>query len=189
MMSAKGRENFKNQLQQIVGSIQFTNDIDVHMALIQAKSYAKEKAEKFHHNAKTNHQIIREYIDLFGMVQKNPNALDILIEEAKATLRSWGAQEPDFMLTNSKLTFQISMTPEKTNYISQGPDGAKRLRAGPDINSYRGLNIINSRAFSLEDGAPPRDVLRRRVRVAEYYRIVGFPPCWLHCNAWRFYMY
>jgi hypothetical protein len=50
-------------------------------------------------------------------------------------------------------------------------DGQKRLKAGPDIQSYRGLNIINTRSFSLEDGAPPRDVLRRRVRVAEYYRI------------------
>lgn len=36
---------------------------------------------------------------------------------------------------------------------------------------YRGLNIIHSRSFSMEEGAPPRDVLRRRVRVAEYYRI------------------
>lgn len=27
------------------------------------------------------------------------------------------------------------------------------------------------RQYSLETGAPPRDLLRRRVRVAEYYRI------------------
>jgi len=47
----------------------------------------------------------------------------------------------------------------------------RRLRQGPDISSYRGLRIINSRSFSMEEGAPPRDVLRRRVRVAEYYRI------------------
>lgn len=47
----------------------------------------------------------------------------------------------------------------------------KRLRAGPFLDSYRGLNIIHSRQYSLETGAPPRDLLRRRVRVAEYYRI------------------
>ena len=41
MMSDKGRENFKNQLQQVVGSIQYTNDLDVHIALITAVSYAK----------------------------------------------------------------------------------------------------------------------------------------------------
>jgi hypothetical protein len=53
----------------------------------------------------------------------------------------------------------------------QGPDGVRRLKAGPNISTYRGLNIIHSRSFSMEEGAPPRDVLRRRVRVAEYYRI------------------
>lgn len=67
----------------------------------------------------------------------------------------------------------MTMTPEKTNYITQGYDGLKRLRQGPNLDSYRGLNIIHSRQYSLETGAPPRDLLRRRVRVAEYYRI---PP-------------
>ena len=96
---------------------------------------------------------------------------DIMIEEAKAILRTWGAAEPNFLLTNSKLTFQMTMIPEKTQYLTQGPDGVRKLREGPNIGSYRGLKIINSRAFSMEEGAPPRDVLRRRVRVAEYYRI------------------
>ena len=94
-----------------------------------------------------------------------------MIEEAKAVLRTWGAAEPNFLLTNSKLTFQMTMIPEKTQYLTMGPDGVRKLRDGPNISSYRGLKIINSRAFSMEEGAPPRDVLRRRVRVAEYYRI------------------
>lgn len=94
-----------------------------------------------------------------------------MIEDAKSILRIWGAAEPNFLLCNSKLTFQMTMTPEKTQYLTQGPDGVRRLKAGPNITTYRGLNIIHSRAFSIEDGAPPRDVLRRRVRVAEYYRI------------------
>jgi len=80
---------------------------------------------------------------------------------------------PDFLLCNSKLTFQMTMIPDKTNYLTQGPDGAKRLKQGPDLASYRGLSVIHSRAFSMEAGQQPRDILRRRVRTAEYYRI---PP-------------
>jgi hypothetical protein len=80
---------------------------------------------------------------------------------------------PDFMLCNSKLTFQLTMTPEKTNFMTQGADGQKRLKQGPDLASYRGLSVIHSRAFSLETGQEARDILRRRVRTAEYYRI---PP-------------
>jgi hypothetical protein len=119
MMSDKGRENFKNQLQQLVGSIQYTNDLDVHIALITAQSYAKERAERYYMSGKTNHQIIREYIDLFGFMSKNVNAMDIMIEDAKAVLTTWGAADPNFLLCNSKLTFQMTMTPEKTQYLTQ----------------------------------------------------------------------
>jgi hypothetical protein len=55
----------------------------------------------------------------------------------------------------------MTMLPEKTEYLTHGSDGQKRLKTGPNIGSYRGLSIINSRSFSMEDGAPPRDVLRR----------------------------
>ncbi len=173
MMSQKGMENFQNQVKQLVGSIQQSNDLDVHIALIQAPSYAKEYMEKYSTVDKTSSQLVRDYVEMFGMMQKNPNCLDILIEEAKIQLRLWGSPEPTFLLCNSKLSFQMQMTPERTNYMTQGIDGVRRLRQGPDLSSYRGLNIIHSRAYSLETGAIPRDILRRRVRVAEYYRV---PP-------------
>ena len=173
MMTPQGRENFKNQLNQMIGSIQMTNDLDVHVALIQAPSYERVMRERYVSDDKTPEQLCREYVDLFGFVQKNPNALDILIEESKAILRTWGAAMPDFMLCNSKLTFNLQMTPDRTNFLTQGPEGQKRLKQGPNIDSYRGLSIIPSRSFSMEVGAHPRDMLRRRVRTAEYYRI---PP-------------
>ena len=46
-------------------------------------------------------------------------------------------------------------------------DGKKKLAQGPELPSYRGVSIINSRKFSMA----PRDMLRRRVRVSEHYRI------------------
>lgn len=171
MVSAAGRENFKNQLQQLVGSIQLTNDLDVHVALLQAPSHQKHMNEKYHDNFKSTTQICREYVDLFGFMQKTPNALDILIEDAKNHLKTWGSQPPTFLLCNGALTAQLNMLPERTNYLTNGPDGKARLAAGPELPSYRGLNIINSRKFSMDAGTAPRDLLRRRVRVAEYYRI------------------
>ena len=173
MMSDAGRRDFQNQLRQMVGSIQYSNDLDVHIALITAPSYAKQWAEKYQSVDKTSAQICREFVDLFGFVQKNPNALDIMIEEAKSVLQLWGSPPPSFLMCNNKLTFQLQMNPDRTNYVTQGPDGLARLRQGPNLASYRGLSIINTRSFSMETGAIPRDVLRRRVRVAEYYRI---PP-------------
>ena len=171
MVSAAGRENFQRQLTQLVGSIQLTNDLDVHVALLQAPSYQKFMNERYHDQRKTTPQICREYVDLFGILQKVPNALDILIEDAKNTLKTWGSPPPTFLLCNGALTTQLQMLPEKTNYITNGPDGAKRLAEGPTLNAYRGLSIINSRKFSIDAGTAPRDLLRRRVRVAEYYHI------------------
>ena len=75
------------------------------------------------------------------------------------------------MLCNGALTKQMTMQPEKTNYITAGPDGKRKLAQGPDLPSYRGLSFINSRKFSLEAGTAPRDMMRRRVRVSEHIRI------------------
>lgn len=185
MMSDAGRLNFKRQLQQLVGTIQSTNDLDVHMALILAPSHQKEMREKYIEQDKTSSQICREFIDLFGFVQKNQNAMDILIEEAKTQLKLWGAPMPNFLMCNSKLTFQLTMTPDRTNFVTQGAEGQKRLKAGPDLPSYRGIDIMHTRAFSIETGAPPRDILRRRVRVAEYYRIKPHPENWV--RQFQFY--
>ena len=175
MMSEAGQKNFKDQLSQVVHSIQYSNNFDVTMALIQAPSYEKHFEEKYpaDHN-KPPLQKIRDYVDMFGYMQKNPNALDICIEDCKTTLRSWGSKEPDFLLCNSKLTMQLQMHPERTQYFTQGDDGVRRLREGPNINKYRGLKIINTHSFSTETGVRPRDLLARRVRVGEYYRFV--PP-------------
>ena len=183
MMSQQGRENFKNQLTQLVGSIQLTNDLDVHVALLQAPSYQRTVNEKYHDVTKTTSQVCRQYVDLFGIMQKIPNALDILIEDAKNHLKTWGSQPPTFLLCNGNLTTQLTMLPEKTNYLTNGPDGIKRLAQGPDLPAYRGLSIINSRKFSMDTGTAPRDLLRRRVRVAEYYHI---PHEW-HDKTFEFY--
>ena len=171
MMSAQGRKNFQDQLLQLVGSIQMTNDIDVHMALLQAPSYQKQWDERYIDKGLTTSKICRQYIDLFGIMQKNDIALDILIEDAKTHLKTWGSQPPSFLMCNGALTRQLTMTPEKTNYVTNGPDGARRLAQGPELPSYRGLSIINTRKFSMEQGQAPRDLLRRRVRVAEHYHV------------------
>ena len=174
MMSEEGRRNFGYQLQQLVGSIQKTNNLHVHVALLRAPSYMRKIREKYYRDLITMEDDIRQYVNMFGFLQKNMNGLDILIEDGKQLLRGWGAKDPNFLLINSKLTFQLQMNPERTQYITQGPDGVRRLAQGPNISSYRGINIVHSHSFSMEEGSQPRDLLRRRVRVAEFYLL---PDC------------
>ena len=109
MVGYDGETVFDENTTQVVGSIQKTNDLDVHIALLSAPSYAAEVKNKYYSRTKTPHQIIREHIDMFGFMQKNVNALDILIEDAKITLQGWGSPAPSFLLCNSKLTMQVSI--------------------------------------------------------------------------------
>ena len=168
MMSKEGIENFQNQVTQVVGSIQKTNDLDVHMALINAPSYVAKVRERYFLEDYL-HKSLRDYVDNFGFVQKNMNAMDILIEDTKAQILEWGGEEPDFLLCPGRLTYQMTMLPEKTNYFTNGEDGKKLLKQGPELPQYRGLKVVKSKAFSLEDGNAPKDLFRRRVRVGEYY--------------------
>jgi hypothetical protein len=173
MVSPAGRADFQNQLLQLVGSIQYTNDLDCHIALITAPNYERTEVEKYAYNERDVYQTIKLYTEMYGIAQKNANGLDCVIEEAKQVFRKWGAKEPTFLLTNSRLGFQQNMTLERTQYLTNGIDGVRRLRDGPELSKYRGLSVINTRSFSLEAGRAPRDLLVRRVRVAEHYAL---PP-------------
>ena len=174
MMTEQGRKNFYYRLMQVVGSIQKTNDLYVIMALVNARSYFRKVREKFYRDNHSLEDEIRDYVNTFGFLQKNINGLDILIEDAKQLLRGWGGSEPNFLLINSRLTFQLQMSPDRTSYVTQGVDGKRRLEEGPNLSSYRGIRIIHSHQFPLQDGEAPRDLLRRRVRVAEFYLL---PNC------------
>ena len=169
LASAAGLQNFQRQLTQLVGSIQLTNNLDVHIALLQAPSYQKTVDEKYYDHTRTLHRAGKTFCDMFGIMQKIPNALDIIIEDARNHLNTWGSPPPTFLLCPSSLTAQLTMLPERTEYLTNGPAGPARLAKGPDLPSYRGLSIIHSQKFELEKGRIPRNILKRRVRVAEYY--------------------
>jgi len=171
LASAAGLQNFQRQLTQLVGSIQLTNNLDVHIALLQAPSYQKTIDEKYYDQTRTLHRAGKTFCDLFGIMQKIPNALDIIIEDARNHLTTWGSPPPTFLLCPSSLTAQLTMLPERTEYLTNGPEGPARLAKGPDLPSYRGLSIIHSQKFELEKGRVPRNILKRRVRVAEYYYV------------------
>ena len=176
LASAAGLQNFQRQLTQLVGSIQLTNNLDVHIALLQAPSYQKTVDEKYYDHTRTLHRAGKTFCDLFGIMQKIPNALDIIIEDARNHLSTWGSPPPTFLMCPSSLTAQLTMLPEQTEYLTNGPAGPARLAKGPDLPSYRGLSIVHSQKFELERGRVPRNVLKRRVRVAEYYWVEESQP-------------
>ena len=113
----------------------------VHVALITARSYFRKVRERYYRDMHSLEEEIRDYVNTFGFLQKNVNGLDILIEDAKQLLRGWGASEPNFLLVNSRLTFQLQMNPERTQYLTQGPDGKRRLEQVGRLVAFHGLAV------------------------------------------------
>jgi len=111
---------------------------------------------------------LRDYINVFGLM-RSAHATAMVIEEAKSAIKACGGAEPDFMLCSRKLCAQLATTKEPSSYAARGADGAKISKQGPAVRMFRGLKIIKSRAFSLDEGSAARDILRRRVRVGEFY--------------------
>ena len=68
MMSAMGMQNFESQIKQVVQSIQTTNDLDVHQALLTAPSYQNKVRESYYVDQYI-HKALQDYKDNFGFVQ------------------------------------------------------------------------------------------------------------------------
>lgn len=68
MMSASGMQNFESQIKQVVQSIQTTNDLDVHQALLTAPSYQNKVREGYYVDQYI-HKALQDYKDNFGFVQ------------------------------------------------------------------------------------------------------------------------
>lgn len=68
MMSAAGIKNFESQIKQVVQSIQATNDLDVHQALLTAPSYQNKVREGYYVDQYI-HKALQDYKDNFGFVQ------------------------------------------------------------------------------------------------------------------------
>ena len=65
MMSEEGRKDFYYQVQQVVGSIQKTNDLHVHMALLRAGSYFRKVLLLLIHLIHPHHAILVVVVPLF----------------------------------------------------------------------------------------------------------------------------
>ena len=90
MTTTEGMENFRNQIRHMVDSIQNTNDLDVHMALVAEPSYLVQVRQRSHpddHLAKA----LRDYIDVFGLM-RNAHSMAVIIEETKSIIKGWGCE-------------------------------------------------------------------------------------------------
>ena len=97
------------------------------------------------------------------------NAMDILIEEAKAMIKTWGGDEPDFLLCSSKLCL-IPRWARKDRNSRMCPTARSFFATifcciELNANWHRFEQAIHQ----MDEGLMPRDLMRRRVRVAEHY--------------------
>lgn len=172
MSTAEGQEHYRRNLLGIAQCVQETANHDVMAALFSCDNYDREWERN--HGVLTDgvRRAVNEEVYAYARLQKQPNGLDIAIEDAKQRMKRYGVI-PDTLVIPPKVAIYLTMVrPEKTQYWVAGPNGAKSLRQGPDaMTNFRGLNVFETRSFDVYAGETPVDLGLRRRQVGEYYPV------------------
>ena len=170
MSTAEGVEHYRRNLMGIAQCVQETANHDVMAALFSSDNYDRQWERDHGILSDGIRRIVSEEVYQYAAIQKQPNGLDIAIEQAKQRMGRYGAK-PDTLVIPPKISIYLSMVrPEKTQYYIAGPAGAKNLRQGPDaMASFRGLKVFETRGFDVYQGEVPIDIGLRRRQVGEFY--------------------
>ncbi len=116
-------------------------------------------------------KILENEIDNYASIVREEKRLDIIYERHKRLMQRVGA-EPDLLILPPESQIYLSMIPpEKTKYLTAGPDGVLMYKNGPkSLTRFRdGTNVFETRDFNVYENSPPIDLLTRAISISEYY--------------------
>jgi len=152
-------------------SVQETQDHDTIFALLNSKNYFKMWEEKFGRLGLSYQKILESEIDNYASIVREEKRLDIIYERHKRLMQRVGA-EPDLLILPPESQIYLSMIPpEKTKYLTAGPDGVLMYKNGPkSLTRFRdGTHVFETRDFNVYENSPPIDLLTRAISISEYY--------------------
>ena len=167
MKTDEGRRQYMLNIQQIVQAVQVTLNFDVLSALLTCKRYDIQWLREHGYFREFLPEIMKREISMFGIIQKDVNGFDIVVEEYKKQMRDYNVA-PDALILPSKLQMYIPMVPqEKILYSNRGKLGVDQFEAGP-IKSYRQLKIYEAKAFDLGNGERPVNLMASAEQIGQH---------------------
>ena len=173
----EGREQYVQNVRSIAQSVQETQDHDTVWALLTCKNYQKIWTQTFHAqggNVPFSTIYDEEVLNFGSACEADGEArLQTLIEYHKRLLAKVNVV-PDTLIVSPGTRIYFAMhPPERIEYWKAGPDGVRRREVGPTtLGSIQGLNVFETRDFTVYEDDPALQLLTRPIQIAEFYPVV-----------------
>ena len=188
-MSPEGREEWRQQIEQLATIVQRTNDYDVLLTLLQTPMRNTRHASELggstnvyyperHH---TFEERLKLEVDWFGIVNKSEDSrgLTNLVTSMRTTMKKQGV-EPDCMVCPpNMLGYYMGSSPDLWEYSSAGPAAAQNRDTaadpGPDsgirTQTFQGMKLVDTHVNRMTEGQneSPIDLLTVPKQIGEFY--------------------
>ena len=178
----QGRRHYLMNLRQITDAVTETAAHGVVIALLGAHQHYAQWIAEHGPRALRNSDLLTRSRNMWGIVQKQERGLYVLDADIKDLMRYQGVT-PDTILFPSRMGMYVSLVPgSETEYYRKGPGAIANLETGPaTFQTFRGLQVHESRPFDVDFIGQPYDLLVRERQIGDYFLVP--------VNADKFYIY
>jgi hypothetical protein len=167
MNTQEGRQQYVQNIKEIVKAVQLTMSFDVLSTLLTCKRYNVSWEKEHGYFEQRLSDIMKREVHMFGIVQKDPNGFDILLEEHKKHMNRYSVN-PDALILPSKIQIYLPMVPEqKIMHYNRGDLGVQQFEAG-SITVFRGINVYESKMYDLNDGEIPVNLMSSIEQIGQF---------------------
>jgi len=188
-MSPEGREEWRQQIEQLATIVQRTNDYQVMMALLQTPMkgarHASELAGPRNVYGSQGHLTFEDRlkleVDWFGIVNKSEDSRGFsnLVTALRTAMAKQGVNPDAMVLPPNLIGYYMGSKPDLWEYCSAGAENQANRKVSEDIGNesgirtqvFQGMKLIDTHISRLAAGdmESPQDLLTVAKQIGEFY--------------------
>lgn len=188
-MSPEGREEWRQQIEQLATIVQRTNDYDVMMTLLQTpmrdSRHANELGGSFNvYGSRRQNSFmdrLKLEVDWFGIVNKSEDSRGFsnMVTNLRTTMKKQGVEPDAMVIPPNMLGYYMGTKPDLWEYSSAGPSNQANRAVSEDIGTdsgirtqtFQGMKLVDTYVSRMAEGEQesPQDLLTVPKQIGEYY--------------------
>lgn len=188
-MSPEGREEWRQQIEQLATIVQRTNDYDVMITLLQTpmrdSRHANELGGSFNvYGSRRQNSFmdrLKLEVDWFGIVNKSEDSRGFsnMVTALRTTMKKQGVEPDAMVIPPNMLGYYLGSKPDLWEYSSAGPSNQANRTASEDIGNdngirtqtFQGMKLVDTHVSRMAEGEQesPQDLLTVPKQIGEYY--------------------